>query len=271
MKKNVLFICTLLFVFYTYAQEYKEVKDVYYYPESTKVGSDSLNTLDVYYPTKGEGLPTVIWFHGGGLTEGQKEIPLALKDKDFIVVGGGYRLVPSVSVDSIIYDAAQVVKWTYEHIEEYGGDPKKIIISGHSAGGYLALMIGMNKDYLDEVGVDNQELLGLVPFSPHTITHFTERKLRGIDELRPVVDSLAPLYWVTNEAPPITLITGDREMEMLGRYEENAYLARMLKLAKHPYIKLYELQGYGHNMTHPGFPILVNEIRNMLDFRDRDK
>src|SRR5699024_12198971 len=60
-----------------------------------------------------------------------------------------------------------------------------------------------------------------------------------------------------------SLITGDRELEMLGRYEENAYLARMLKLTEHPYVKLFELQGYGHDMTYPGFPILRSEERRV--------
>lgn len=268
MNKFFIFLSVFLCGTIVYAQEYKEINDIPYYSgDILEEGEKERCRLDVHYPIDKENLSTVIWFHGGGLTGGSKEIPSVLKDEDFIVVGVGYRLAPSTSVNNIIKDAAQAVKWVFENVEKYGGDPQKIIVSGHSAGGYLALMLGLNEKYLKEVDVDNQQLLGVVPFSPQTITHFTERKSQGIEELQPVIDSLAPLYWVSNEAPPITLITGDRELEMLGRYEENAYLARMLKLTEHPYVKLFELQGYGHDMTYPGFPILLDEIKNMKDFR----
>ena len=59
------------------------------------------------------------------------------------------------------------------------------------------------------------------------------------------------------------LITGDRELELLGRYEENAYLLRMMKIAGHRDSRLHELQGYGHNMAYPGFPLLLNEITRL--------
>lgn len=272
MKKIVLVLSIFLWGAIAFAQEYKEVSDITYYSEKNapERGKERCK-LDVYYPTDGQKLPTIIWFHGGGLTAGSKEIPADLKNKDLIVVGAGYRLAPDTEVKDIIKDAAQAVKWVYKNIETYGGDPQKIIISGHSAGGYLALMLGLNKEYLEEVGIDNQNLLGIVPFSPQTITHFTERKSRDISELRPIIDSLAPLYWVTKEAPPVSLITGDREMEMLGRYEENAYLARMLKLSEHPYVKLFELQGYSHDMTYPAFPILLREVKNMMEYQEKDQ
>ena len=65
---------------------------------------------------------------------------------------------------------------------------------------------------------------------------------------------------VRRDAPPLVLITGDRELEMLGRYEENAFLMRMMKVAGHTNTKLYELQGYGHNMVAPAIPILLKII-----------
>ena len=82
-------------------------------------------------------------------------------------------------------------------------------------------------------GIDADRLRGIVPFSGQAITHFEERRSRGISDKQPVVDNLAPLYHVRGDAPPILILSGDREMEMLGRYEENAYLWRMLRLAGH--------------------------------------
>ena len=95
----------------------------------------------------------------------------------------------------------------------------------------------------------------MIPFSGHAITHFTVREERGIDGKQPIIDDLAPLYHVRNDASPYLMITGDRELEMLGRYEENAYMMRMMKITGHKETKLIELEGYGHNMTYPAFPL----------------
>lgn len=228
--------------------------------------------LDLYYPKGKSGFATVIWFHGGGLTSGNKSIPEMLKQHGAAVVGVNYRLAPqantpkdapnrNVQVDDCIEDAAAAVGWVFRNIAEYGRDPKKIYLTGHSAGGYLALMVGMAPKYLAPYGMKPSDLAGLIPFSGHTITHFAERAAHGIGLTQPVVDELAPLYHVTTSAlPPILLITGDREMEMAGRYEENAYLMRMLKLNGHT-VTLYELQGCGHDMVYPGMPILVRFLQ----------
>jgi hypothetical protein len=82
--------------------------------------------------------------------------------------------------------------------------------------------------------VDADRLAGLVPFSGQCITHFTVRAERGIKDTQPVVDDLAPLSHVRKDAPRLVLITSDRNVEMLGRYEVNAYLWRMMKLVGHP-------------------------------------
>ncbi len=228
--------------------------------------------LDLYYPEGKPGFATVIWFHGGGLTSGKKSIPEMLKRRGAAVVGVNYRLAPqadapkdapnrNVRVADCIEDAAAAVGWVFRNIAAYGGDPKKIYLTGHSAGGYLALMVGMDPKYLAPYGMKPSDLAGLIPFSGHTITHFTERAAHGIGLTQPVVDELAPLYHVTTpDLPPILLITGDREKEMAGRYEENAYLMRMLKLNGHT-VTLYELQGFGHGMVYPGMPILVEFLK----------
>ena len=123
------------------------------------------------------------------------------------------------------------------------------------------MMVGLDKSYLERHGVDADSIAGLIPFSGQTITHFTIRNEQGIKEIQPTIDKYAPLYHVRADAAPMLLITGDRELEMLGRYEENAYLTRMMKLAGHEHTRLLELQGYGHNMTYPAFPLLLEEVR----------
>ena len=219
--------------------------------------------LDVYVPANADHAPTVIWFHGGGLRSGQKHIPERLKGQGMIIVAPNYRMFPKVKSPVYIEDAAAAVAWVFKHIEEHGGDPGLIYVSGHSAGGYLASMVGLDKKWLAAHAIDANRLAGLIPFSGHTITHFTVREERGIAGEQPIIDALAPLYHVRADAPPLVLITGDRELELLGRYEENAYMMRMMKVAGHPATTLYELQGYGHGMTEPAYPILIRQVQKL--------
>jgi len=217
--------------------------------------------LDVYYPKDTLNIPTVLWFHGGGLEFGEKHIPEGLLEKGVIVVAVNYRMHPKVKHPVYIEDAAAAVAWTFEHIAEYNGDPGKIYLSGHSAGGYLASMVGLDKEYLARYAIDSDDIAGLIPFSGHTITHFTIRKENGIAGTQPVIDKFAPLYHVRKDTPPMLLITGNRELELLGRYEENAYFYRMMKVVGHQDIELMELDGYGHNMVYPAIPLLLNFVK----------
>ena len=77
--------------------------------------------------------PVVVWFHGGGLSGGEKFIPNELKNCDMVVVAVNYRLLPKASLQDCIEDAAASVAWTFGQIGKYGGDPRKIYVSGHSA------------------------------------------------------------------------------------------------------------------------------------------
>ncbi|MGB7347416.1 MAG: alpha/beta hydrolase [Pirellulaceae bacterium] len=241
--------------------QYQTKTDISYRAESDPLIQKQCR-LDVYHCDNKSGLPTVVWFHGGGLTGGKREIPERLKEQEINVVGVSYRLSPDVTVSDCIDDAAASVAWTVRNIGQYNGDPSKVFVSGHSAGGYLTSMIGLDKSYLQRHDVDADSLAGLIPFSGHTITHFTERKSRGIDGKQPVVDQMAPLFHIRKDCPPITLITGDRELEMLGRYEENAYMWRMMQVVGHPDCQLMELDGYNHGqMADPAFPLLVRFVK----------
>lgn len=203
----------------------------------------------------------MVWFHGGGITGGDKELPKALMDKGYAIVGVQYRLSPKVNAPAYIEDAAASVAWVFNHIGSYGGSDKLIFVSGHSAGGYLGMMITLDKHYLAKYNIDANRIAALIPFSGQAVTHFTIRKEKGIKETQPTIDEYAPLYFVRADAPPMLLITGDRELELYGRYEENAYMLRMMKLAGHKRTTLYELQGFDHGgMPEPAFPLLLKEI-----------
>lgn len=83
--------------------------------------------------------------------------------------------------------------------------------------------MGLDRRWLAANYIDADLIAGLVPYSGHSITHMTVRAERGIGDKQPIVDELAPLFHVRKDAPPMLLITGDRDLELLGRYEETAY------------------------------------------------
>lgn len=268
MKKTIILSIVLFCVLAVQAQEYLTKTDVNYYSDSISKLDEYAKrkcVLDIYYPENARNASTIIWIHGGGLTGGRTEIPEALKNSNNIIVGVDYRLSPKVKAPVYIEDAAAATAWVFNHIAEFGGNANSIFLSGHSAGAYLALMITLDTNYLAKYHIDPNKLAGVIPFSGQAITHYTIRKENGMKAMQPLIDKYAPLYFVRKDTPPILLITGDREMELYGRYEENAYLARMFKLVRNEKVTLYELQGYDHNMTMPAFPLLVKYVRQICN------
>jgi acetyl esterase/lipase len=257
------------------SMKYASEKDIFYLPqqeaEVTPFQRERCR-LDIYYPEGRPGFATLIWLHGGGFWSGDRNIdpyltalfPL-LKQEGIALVSIDYRIIPKVKCPAYIEDAAAGVAWTFKNIERHGGDPSKIILMGGSAGAYLASLIGLDKRWLQKHEIDADRLLGLIPLSGHTITHLTVREERGIPRERPWVDEYAPLYHVRGDAPPILLITGDRELEMLGRYEENAYFMRMLKIAGHKDVTLQEYKGYNHGNIHVAATVpIMTWVKNLL-------
>ena len=260
IKKSFLLFAALLVASLCHARNFTVDKDLSY-------GPDIRNKMDIYHPDDTTAnLPVIVWFHGGGLTGGEKFLPEQLMTGEYVVIAPSYRLMPSATLDECIDDAAAVVAWTMDNAESLGGDPSKLFVSGHSAGGYLTSMIGLDKKWLQKYGKDADDLAGLIPFSGQVITHFAQRQKQGISELTPTIDEYAPLFHIRKDAPPYVIITGDREMELYGRYEENAYMYRMMKLNGHPYVYIYELDGYDHGAMHaPAYHILKNHIRQILN------
>ena len=205
MKKLVSLIgACLLAIAVSAQQKYLTVSDIAFTAKTDAYSQERLK-LDVYYPEGASGCPVVVWFHGGGLEAGQKEL------------------------------------------------------------GYLSLMLCLNKAWLQRYDVDADSVWLYAPFSGQAITHYNVRKMQGIGPLQPTIDEYAPLYWVRPNCPPLVLICGDRELELFGRYDENQYLARMMKLVGHRQTYLYELDGHGHGgMIEPGYHILETHIKTLL-------
>jgi len=278
MKKliltTILAIASLFAASETYAQQnvptdagYRMIKDIPY------TADDEADTyrlercrLDVYYPEK-DGFATLIWFHGGGLEGGNKELLEGFRRQGFAVVSVNYRLFPRCKCPDYIDDAAMAVAWTFEHIADYGGDPDKIFVSGHSAGGYLALMVALAKEYTARYGLDADRIAKTYPVSGQTVTHYTIRKERGLPDGIPVIDDYAPITHAGRGGSPMVLICGDRDLEMLARYEENAHLQALLKHFGHDSV-LYEMQGFDHvSVLAPAVEYIAADIRRITQGR----
>ncbi len=264
MKRKATFLILLFFICALHAQEvYTTKKNLSYIPATEADAYQKERCkLDVYYPTDKKDFPTIVWFHGGGLEGGNKYIPQELMNRGFAVVSVNYRLSPRVKNPAYIEDAAAAVAWTFNHIEEYGGSKDKIFVSGHSAGGYLTLILAMDKKYMAAYGADADKVAAYLPISGQTVTHFTIRKERGLTNGIPIIDEYAPVNRVRQHTAPVVLITGDRNLEMADRWEENALLASVSKNIGNKQVTLYELQGFNHNtVVEPACFLIINYIR----------
>jgi len=256
MKKLVLMLAVALFAMAPDADarkqgksidgDYRIVKDIPYVDaDETDAYRLERCKLDIYYPENVENFATLVWIHGGGLTGGEKHIMDEFRRQGFAVVAMNYRLSPKANCPAYIEDAAQASAWVFKHIAEYGGDPEKIFLSGHSAGGYLDLMILLDKSYMAAYGVDADKFVKVYPISGQTATHYTIRDERGLPKDVPLVDKFGPLNCIRKTTVPVMLICGDRKLELLARAEENIYMLSILKYFGID-ADLLELPGFDH-------------------------
>lgn len=128
--------------------------------------------LDVYSPKDAKNLPVVFWIHGGGWQTGDKKDvqikPQVFMDKGFVFVSTNYRLLPSVDMATIVRDVAKSLRWVHDHIAEHGGDPKRVLVMGHSAGAQLAALICTDERYLKAEGLSLAITKGCVPVDGDT-------------------------------------------------------------------------------------------------------
>ncbi len=230
-----------------YAQGYKTERNINYRGTVQDEYAAEKCVLDVYYPEGKKGFATLVWFHGGGLEGEEKYIPRVLKERGVCVVAATHRMSPKVEHPVYIEDAAAAVAWTVRNIAKYGGDTTKVYVGGHSAGGYLALLLGLDKSYLAPYGIDPDALAGFCPISGQTMTHYTIRKELGLPKEMPYMDKYAPLAHIRKDTAPFLIVVGDRDLEMSCRTAENFYLYEALKSVGNKSVDYHELSGFDHN------------------------
>ena len=208
--------------------------------------------LDVRVPCAVTGFPVVVWFHGGGLTNGKREF-IPLVDENIAQVAVDYRLLgkSAKSGTDCIEDAAAAVAWAVENMGGYGADTSRVFVCGMSAGAYLAMMVGMDPGYLAAHGVKNTCLAGIVAISGQATTHFNVRRFSGDaqPQFKPRIDALAPLAHVGADIPPLVCICGQPPYEWKCRSEENRLLVASCVALGHRKTKFVELDYCNHSMA----------------------
>jgi arylformamidase len=131
-----------------------------------------LQTLDVFSSAGAKNLPVVVWIHGGGWVVGDKVDvaikPKAFVEKGFVFVSANYRMLWDVDMETIMSDVTKSVRWVHDHIADYGGDPKRLLIMGHSAGAQLAALICTDESYLKAEGLSLAIVKACVPVDGDT-------------------------------------------------------------------------------------------------------
>lgn len=172
--------------------------------------------LDVYVPRHAKTkTAVVIFFYGGDWQNGDKGgyrfVAEAITSKGFIAVLPDYRLYPVVTFPAFVTDAALAVRWVHENIASYGGDPSRVFLAGHSAGGHIVALLTLDKHYLENVGLNRDViratagLSGPYDFVPSPPDRGVFSML--LNDATPPAD-IEPINFVDGTAPPMLLIQG---------------------------------------------------------------
>lgn len=216
------------------AAEAKVTKDIQYKTGKLTAYEQERCKLDLYLPAK-PGFPTLVWFHGGGLKTGDadmeftQKIAQSLVDADIGFVIVHYRYSPKVTYPAYVEDAAASFAWTVKNIAQHGGNPNQVFMGGHSAGGYLASIAGLDAKYLQAHGLKLDTVAGLIPVSGQMLTHYTIREERKLAKYNVIADEAAPIYHTRKDTPPMLVLYADKDMAT--RAEENVYFVSTMKAA----------------------------------------
>ena len=227
--------------------------------------------LDLHLPPSGKNFATIVWFYGGALKGGSKDdkgtaaIGRAFAADGIAVAVVNYRLSPKATYPAYIEDAAAAAAWVRAHIAEYGGDPAKVFISGHSAGGYLTLMLAMDARWLQPHGLTPDSFAGYIPLSGQTMTHYTVREERGMDKITIVADEAAPVHYCRKDTPPMLVLAAEHDAP--ARAEENEYLVATLKGAGNTRVTYQKIADRDHGSIGGKIPQPGDPVRKViLDF-----
>lgn len=194
-------------------------------------GDDPRQRLDLYAPTAQGTYPVLVFFYGGGWDSGSRDLygwaAQALAAQGFVVALPDYRVVPQVVFPAFIEDAAVATAKAADVAAAYGGDPERLGVLGHSAGAHLALMISLDRRYMQ--AVDRPGLIkaaaGLA--GPYDFLPFDVGASRNAFGRAPDPTLTQPVTFVRADAPPIWL--GHGTADVVVHAEDTTILDQRMK------------------------------------------
>jgi len=182
--------------------------------------------LDIYVPDDLKSpAPVIVFFYGGSWKMGSKDdyrfAGQAFASKGYITVVADYRLYPKNYFPAFMHDGASTFAWVHEHIGEYNGDAKNIFLAGHSAGAHIAMLLTLDNQYLKAAHAKREWIKGTIGIAgPYDFLPFTDPAVIGVfskvDE-----KTTQPINYVSKNQPPILLLTGDKDEDVLPRNSKN--------------------------------------------------
>ncbi len=206
--------------------------------------------LDVWRPTERgtKPLPVLIFWYGGGWVKGSRGAyafaARAYARQGFVVVVPDYRKVPSVRFPAFLQDGAQAVRWTRDHIRDFGGNPDRIAVAGHSAGAYTAVMLTLDPRWLRAENVAPDVIKAAVGLcGPYDFFPFTAR--RAIDAMQGAPDPqlTQPIHFARADAAPMLLVSAGDDVEVQAKNADNL-AARLTAL--HGRVEHIDYAGLSH-------------------------
>jgi acetyl esterase/lipase len=185
-------------------------------------GEGPRQMLDVYAPRgahAGDGHPVVVFFYGGSWSSGTRTgyafVGKALAARGFVTIVPDYRLVPDVRYPAFVEDGAAAIRWAKRHVADYGGDPRRMVLAGHSAGAYIAAMLAVDPRWL---GPDRAAVRGLIGLAgPYDFVPFDVDASRAAFGGWPDARDTQPVTWAGAGDPPALLLLGREDRTVQAR------------------------------------------------------
>ena len=234
-----------------------------------RYGDQPAQRIEVIVPSAPAAAPRpiVVFFHGGGWNSGTPGdyhfIGRTFARAGYVVVLPGYRLVPEGIYPRMLEDGAQALAWTRDHAAEFGGDPDRVIVMGHSAGAYIAAMLGLERQWLGRAGVADGFIKGVVGLSgPYDFYPFTTDSARNAFGHIADPRITQPIAFARGDAPPMLLLTGDADVTVKPR--NSKALAAALTTAGMPTEPVI-LAGVDHSGTVMKLAVPFSRDRRVID------
>ena len=172
--------------------------------------------LDVYRPDGSRAAPVVVFFYGGSWQSGDRAlyrfVGASLSARGIVTVIPDYTVYPDARYPEFLQDAAQAVRFARDHADGWGGDPRRLVVMGHSAGAYIAAMLAFDRRWLNHVAVDvARDIVGMIGLAgPYDFLPIVDPVLQEIFGGPDRIET-QPIRYVTAEAPPALLIAPQRD------------------------------------------------------------